>query len=203
MPKFQFISGAFDSLSHMMEIYFSEPNDNNVSDVMNEALMRSAVDNIRAILVDPHDEGARSNLVWLATMAENRILKLGKKTDFQCHILEHSLGAYTFCNHGAGLAVLHPVYYRHIVKDGTKKFARFAEKVFDIDPSEGDELTRAQKGIEALTAFIKEIGLPTRLRDMNIDHAVLVDVAAGCVASPGSFRQLGKEEIREIFEEAY
>ena len=63
---------------------------------MNEALMRSAVDNIRAILVDPHDEGARSNLVWLATMAENRILKLGKKTDFQCHILEHSLGAYTF-----------------------------------------------------------------------------------------------------------
>ena len=203
VPKFQFISGAFDSLSHMMEIYFSEPNDNNVSDVMNEALMRSAVDNIRAILVDPHDEGARSNLVWLATMAENRILKLGKKTDFQCHILEHSLGAYTFCNHGAGLAVLHPVYYRHIVKDGTKKFARFAEKVFDIDPSEGDELTRAQKGIEALTAFIKEIGLPTRLRDMNIDHAVLVDVAAGCVASPGSFRQLGKEEIREIFEEAY
>ena len=77
------------------------------------------------------------------------------------------------------------------------------KKVFDIDPSEGDELTRAQKGIEALTAFIKEIGLPTRLRDMNIDHAVLVDVAAGCVASPGSFRQLGKEEIREIFEEAY
>ena len=203
VPKFQFISGAFDSLSHMMEIYFSEPNDNNVSDVMNEALMRSAVDNIRAILVDPHDEGARSNLVWLATMAENRILKLGKKTDFQCHILEHSLGAYTFCNHGAGLAVLHTVYYRHIVKDGTKKFARFAEKVFDIDPSEGDELTRAQKAIEALTAFIKEIGLPTRLRDMNIDHAVLVDVAAGCVASPGSFRQLGKEEIREIFEEAY
>ncbi|MBS5582481.1 MAG: iron-containing alcohol dehydrogenase [Megasphaera sp.] len=204
VPTFQFISGAFDSLSHMMEIYFSEPNDNNVSDVMNEALMRSVVDNIRAILDNPKDEGARSNLVWLSTMAENRILKLGKTTDFQCHILEHSLGAYTFCNHGAGLAVLHPVYYGHIVKDGAPKFARFAEKVFDISADEGDVVvTRAQKGIEALAAFIKEIGLPTKLRDMNIDHDVLDDVAAGCVASPGSFRQMGKEEIREIFEEAY
>lgn len=33
---------------------------------------------------------------------------------------------------------------------------------------------------------------------MNIDHDVLDDVAAGCVASSGSFRQMGKEEIREI-----
>ena len=95
------------------------------------------------------------------------------------------------------------MYYGHIVKDGAPKFARFAEKVFDISADEGDVVTRAQKGIEALAAFIKEIGLPTRLRDMNIDHDVLDDVAAGCVASSGSFRQMGKEEIREIFEEAY
>lgn len=32
----------------------------------------------------------------------------GKKTDFECHQMEHRLGAYTNCNHGAGLAVLHP-----------------------------------------------------------------------------------------------
>ena len=33
----------------------------------------------------------------------------GKKTDFECHQMEHRLGAYTNCNHGAGLAVLPPV----------------------------------------------------------------------------------------------
>lgn len=42
----------------------------------------------------------------------------GKKTDFECHQMEHRLGAYTNCNHGAGLAVLHPAYYRHICKAG-------------------------------------------------------------------------------------
>jgi alcohol dehydrogenase YqhD (iron-dependent ADH family) len=33
-------------------------------------------------------------------MAENGMLKIGKKTDFQAHMLEHQLGAYTDCNHG-------------------------------------------------------------------------------------------------------
>ena len=203
VPMKQEISGAFDSLSHMMEIYFSEPDDDNVSDVMNEALMKSVVSNIRKIIADPKDYNTRSNLVWLSTMAENRILKLGKKMDFQCHILEHSLGAYTSCNHGAGLAVLHPVYYRHIYKDGAVKFARFAEKVFDIPAAGKTTEELAREGVEALAAFIKEIGMPTRLRDLGVDRELLKPVAAGCVASPGSYRQLPAEEILQIFEEAY
>ena len=65
--------------------------------------------------------------MWDATMAENRVIKLGKKCDFECHQMEHQIGAFTNCNHGEGLAVLHPVYYRHIYKYGLKKFVRFAE----------------------------------------------------------------------------
>lgn len=58
-------------------------------------------------------------------MAENRIIKLGKKTDFECHQMEHQLGAFTDCSHGAGLAVLHPVYYRHIYKNGSENNCGF------------------------------------------------------------------------------
>lgn len=36
------------------------------------------------------------------------------------------------CNHGKGLAVLHPVYYRHICKDGLSKFVRFAVRVWGL-----------------------------------------------------------------------
>ena len=61
-------------------------------------------------------------------MAENGILKVGRVTDFECHQMEHQLGAYTDCNHGQGLAVLHPAYYRHILKDAPEKFARFAQE---------------------------------------------------------------------------
>lgn len=106
VPEFQMVSGAFDTLSHIMEIYFSEPNESNVSDDISEALMKNVITNLRAAIKNPEDYTARSNLMWDATMAENRIIKLGKKTDFECHQMEHQLGAYTNCNHGAGLAVL-------------------------------------------------------------------------------------------------
>lgn len=101
VPKFQMVSGAFDTLSHIMEIYFSEPNESNVSDDISEALMKNVITNLRAAIKNPEDYTARSNLMWDATMAENRIIKLGKKTDFECHQMEHQLGAYTNCNHGA------------------------------------------------------------------------------------------------------
>ena len=44
---------------------------------------------------NPEDYTARSNLMWASSMAENRIVKLGKQTDFQAHQIEHQLGAYT------------------------------------------------------------------------------------------------------------
>jgi len=128
VPKLQMISGAFDSFTHMMETYFSAPDVDNVSDSINEALMKSVVRNLRRAIENPQDYEARSNLVWLSTMAENRILKMGKKGDFQGHILEHSLGAFTDCNHGCGLAVLLPVYYRHIKSAGAEKLPALPAK---------------------------------------------------------------------------
>nr|MDE6863454.1 iron-containing alcohol dehydrogenase [Eubacterium sp.] len=111
VPNRQMVSGAFDTLSHIMETYFGEPNESNVSDDISQALMKNVIANLRAAIKNPEDYTARSNLMWDAAMAENRIIKLGKKTDFECHQMEHQLGAYTNCNHGEGLAVIHPVYY--------------------------------------------------------------------------------------------
>lgn len=81
VPMFQMISGGFDMLSHVMEIYFSGPDEDNVSDDMAEALMKNIIRNLRAAIRNPEDYTARSNLMWDAAMAENRVLKLGKRTE--------------------------------------------------------------------------------------------------------------------------
>ena len=128
------ISGAFDTLSHAMETYFGKPDENNLSDDINEAVMRSVIRNIRILLTDPENYDARSELAQASAMAENGVLKIGKVTDFQAHQIEHQLGAYTDCNHGAGLAVIHPVLYRHIYKSGAARFARFAQNVWASHP---------------------------------------------------------------------
>ena len=128
------ISGAFDTLSHAMEPCFGKPDENNLSDDINEAVMRSVIRSIRILLTDPENYDARSELAQASAMAENGVLKIGKVTDFQAHQIQHQLGAYTDCNHGAGLAVIHPVLYRHIYKSGAARFARFAQNVWASHP---------------------------------------------------------------------
>ena len=146
-------------------------------------------------------DGAK--LARASAMAENGVLKIGKVTDFQAHQLQHQLGAYTDCNHGAGLAVIHPVLYRHIYKSGAARFARFArfaQNVWGIAPKGSDGETAA--GIDALAAFIKEIGLLTTFTELGIpadtDFRAITDstnVTAGCC------KKLTRDEICEILQE--
>ncbi len=198
VPMKQVISGAFDTLSHAMETYFGKPDENNLSDDINEAVMRSVIRNIRILLTDPENYEARSELAWASAMAENGILKIGKITDFQAHQIEHQLGAYTNCNHGAGLAVIHPLLYLHIYKSGEARFARWAQNVWGIAPKGSDEET-ALAGINALTGFIKEIGLPTTFAELGIpadtDFRAVADstnITAGCC------KKLTHDEIYDI-----
>ena len=197
LPRMQVLSGAFDTLSHAMETYFGRSDRDNVSDQVALAIMHSTVVNMRALLRDIQDCTARSNLMWTSAMAENGILKVGRGTDFECHQMEHQLGAYTDCNHGQGLAVLHPAYYRHIVKDAPEKFARLGQVVFG---TEG-----AQAAVDALAAFIKECGLPTRLTELRsraeITPELLRQVADSVNLLQGGPRQLTHDEVYEIFME--
>ncbi|MDO5424325.1 MAG: iron-containing alcohol dehydrogenase [Eubacteriales bacterium] len=204
VPKFQMVSGGFDILSHIMETYFSEPNESNVSDDISEALMRNVIKSLRAAILNPEDYTARSNLMWDAAMAENRIIKLGKMCDFECHQMEHQLGAYTNCNHGAGLAVLHPVYYRHIYREGLAKFKQFAVNVWGISADGKTDEEIALAGIDALEDFIVEIGLPVTLQDLGVTESTdLKAIADSCNLAPGSYKKMSHEEILEIFKECF
>lgn len=202
LPMKQVISGAFDTLSHCMETYFGQPQEENLSDDINEAIMKSVIQNIRTLLKDEKNYHARSELMWASAMGENGILKIGKVTDFQAHQIEHQLGAYTDCNHGQGLAVIHPTLYRHIYKEAAGKFARFAKEVWGISGEDKSDEQTAAKGIDALEAFIKEIGMPSSLKEMGItDKEMLRKVADSSNITAGCCKKLTADEIFEILEE--
>lgn len=197
VPKMQVISGAFDTLSHAMETYFGNSDQDNVSDDVSLAIMKNTVVNMRRLIENADDMQARGNLMWDSAMAENGILKVGRLTDFQAHQIEHQLGAYTDCNHGQGLAVIHPAYYRHIVKDAEAKFARFSKEVFGAET--------AAEGVEALAGFIRTCGLPTKLGDLRskveITPEILRKVADTCNVIKCGPRELSRDEIYEILME--
>lgn len=204
LPAKQVISGAFDTLSHSMETYLGTPRDITLSDEIAEAVMRNVIRNIRVLLGDLDDKEARTELMWASAMAENGILKIGKITDFQAHQIEHQLGAYTDCNHGQGLAVIHPVLYRHIYKDSVKQFARMAEAVWGISPEGKSPEELAEAGIQALSDFVREIGLPSTFTEMGItDKSVLKKVTDTCNLTAGCCKKLSREEVLEILEECW
>ena len=183
--------------NHAVETYLGNSDEDHVSDDVALAIMRNTVVNTRRLNKDINDIQARSNFKWDSAMAENGILKVGRVTDFQAHQIEHQLGAFTDCNHGQGLAVIQPVYYRHIVKDAEEKFGRLAIEVFGESTAEG--------GVQALENFVKECGLPTKLGELKskvgITPEVLRKVADTCSIIQTNPRKLDRDEVYEILTE--
>ncbi len=204
VPRKQIASGGFGILSHIMETYFDGTNEDNVSDDIAEALMKNVIRNLRAAVKNPQDYSARSNLMWDASMAKNRVIKLGKRLDFKCHQLANQLSAYTGCRHGEAVAVLLPVYYRHICGGEPAKFARLAGQIWGICPVGKTEEGMALAGIKALEDFIREIGLPSGLREIGVHQDTdLKAVADSCTVIPCCCREMSREQIFQILQESF
>lgn len=201
VPKYQMISGIFDIFSHLMEQYFSG-DDDCTSDYLIEGLMLSLISASRKAIVNQEDYEARSNIMWCATMGLNKILGLSKTQDWEVHMIEHQLGAYTDCAHGIGLAIISPAYYRYIYRDGLHKFVRYAKVVWGVeDKGQGDEAI-ALEGINRLEAFIAELGIPGTLREVGATEEML-PLIANSTALGGGYKQLNAEDILAILKACY
>lgn len=201
VPKYQMVSGIFDTMSHLMEQYFTGEDDN-TTDYIIEGILESLIHSARIALKNPQDYEARSNLMWCATMGLNKLTGLSKEQDWEVHMIEHQLGAYTDCAHGVGLAIISIPYYRYIYRYGIDKFVRFAKKVWNVDVSGMTKEDAALAGIEKLADFIKELGLPTTLREIGATEEMLPKIANSAVLG-GGYKKLDASEILEILKQAY
>lgn len=202
VPKYQMTSGIFDTFSHLMEQYFSGTDDN-TTDYIIEGVMESLIHSARAALKNPEDYEARSNIMWCATMGLNTVTGLSKTQDWEVHMIEHQVGAYTDCAHGVGLAIVSVPYYKYIYKYGIDKFVRFAEKVWKVDVQGMSKDEAALAGIEKLSDFIKELGIPATLREIGATEEMLPLIADSTVILNGGYKELTAEEILNILKEAY
>ena len=201
VSKYQMTSGIFDIMSHLMEQYFSGEDDN-VTDYLIEGVLENLIGATRKALCDSTDYEARSNIMWCATVALNRITGLSKTQDWEVHNMEHQVGAYTDCAHGVGLAILSVPYYRHIYSYGLDKFVRFARKVWKVNEEGKSKEEIALAGIQALGAFIQEMGIPTTLREVGVSEEMLPLIAKSTIQG-GGYKVLTETEILKILQQAF
>ncbi len=198
LPQKQIVNGIADTLSHIWELYFSEPDTESVTDALAEALMRSVISSARAALKNPIDYTARANLMWASTFALCGMLNNGKKTDWASHNIEHPLSAVFDVAHGAGLAVIHPNYMKHFCSCAPARYARYAVQVWGVDPTGKSNLETAQEGIQCTRDFFNEIGAPSTLTELGIPESAIDDLADRTDMSCWAYQKLTRDDVKAI-----
>ncbi|OUM57964.1 hypothetical protein PIROE2DRAFT_21417 [Piromyces sp. E2] len=201
VPKYQMVSGVFDIMSHLMEQYFSGFDDN-TSDYLIEGIYKNVTRAVKIAINDPTNYEARSNIMWDATMALNRIVGLSKEQDWEVHNIEHQLSAYTNCSHGMGLCAISMPYYRYIYKFGLDKFVRFAKELWGVDDTGKTKEQVALEGIDRMEQFAKECGMATTLKELGATPEMLPDIANSCIEG-GGYKKVTHAEVLEILKNCY
>lgn len=201
LPKRQMVAGIYDIFNHICEQYFSGTDDN-TSDYIAEALMKSVVASSRVAIRDPEDYEARSNLMWTATWALNTLISCGKTTDWMVHMLGQAVGAYTDQTHGMTLAAVSLPYYRHILPYGLPKFKRFATEVWGVSPIGKTDDRIALEGLSAMEHWMREIGVAMSISELGATEEMLDGITDATFILDGGYKVLTKEEVREILRES-
>ena len=201
LPRYQMVSGIYDIFNHICEQYFCGADDN-TSDYLSEGLMRSVIHSSRIAVKNPQDYEARSNLMWTATWALNTLVECGKTGDWMVHMLGQAVGGVTNATHGMTLAAVSQAYYHHVLPYGLPKFKRFAEAVWDIDPAGKTDEEVALAGLDAMKAWMEEIGVVMHLTELGVDESMLDQIADLTFHMDGGYKALKRDEILAIFRES-
>ncbi len=201
LPKRQMVAGIYDIFNHICEQYFSGEDDN-TSDYIAEALMKSVIHSSLIAVKNPEDYEARSNIMWTATWALNTLIACGKSTDWMVHMIGQSVGAYTDATHGMTLAAVSLPYYRMIMPYGLNKFKRFATEVWGVSADGKTDEQIANEGLEAMKNWMKQLGVALSISELGATEDMLDGIADGTIILEGGYKTLTKEDVIRVLKDS-
>ena len=201
LPVRQTLAGVSDCINHIMEQYFCGEHIM-MNDAFMEGAIKSLMKNVRIVLEDPENYEARAEIFYATTLGCNGIYSLGNsESGWPMHAIEHALSGHYDINHGEGLAIVTPRWMKHILSEKTlERFVAFGTGVFGIDPAL-PEMEIAEKAIQSIHDFYREIGLPMTLREVGIDGSRIDEMAHHIAVNEGlenAWAPLHEEDIAAI-----
>lgn len=206
LPAYQTAAGATDIMMHTMERYFSKYEEMTLTDSISEALLRTVKDAALIVMKDPQNYRYRAQIMWASSLAHNDLTECGTEKDFATHRLEHELSALFGVTHGAGLAALWPSWARYVMHKHLNRFVQFAVNVMGVQNDFSNPEQTAERGIEAIEKFYREIGMPTNIHELlgrDITDDEIETMARKCSRdgkiTVGAMEVLTEKEMREIY----
>lgn len=205
LPAWQTASGITDMMAHIMERYFTNTADTEVTDRLCEGTLKAIIKEALTVIKEPENYGARANIMWAGTIAHNGICGVGCEEDWASHFMEHEVSALYDVTHGAGLAVIFPAWLTYMADHNVRKVAQFANRVWDVPASE-DKKAMALEGVARMKAFLHEIGMPTTFRELGIENPDISALVCRLHENKGEFVgnyvKLDRQATRQIYETA-
>ncbi len=203
LPAYQTACGATDIMAHIMERYFTNEQDVDLTDRLCEATLQAVIRAARIAVKNPEDYDARAQLMWASTIAHNDTLGVGRLGDWASHQIEHELSAKYDVAHGAGLAVVFPAWMRYQMDHNVMRFAQFAVRVWGCEMDFEHPEKTALNGIEAYERFMQEIGMPITFKELGAKTEDIPFMAAKVKRNPdgtiGNFRKLDTPALEAIY----
>lgn len=203
LPVFQTACGATDMMAHVLERYFTNTKDVEITDRLCEAVLLTVIKEAPKALANPADYEARANIMWAGMVAHNDICGVGREQDWSTHQIEHELSGLYDVAHGAGLAVMFPAWMKHVMHHDVMRFAQFAVRVWGCEMDFQNPENTAKQGIAKFEQFLTSIGMPIRFSELGAkaeDIPTMLKVLGLGTQTMGSFVKLTEEDVKKIYE---
>lgn len=201
LPSYQTACGITDMMAHILERYFTNEKNVELTDRLCEATLKTIINHAHTVIEDPTNYAARAEIMWSGTIAHNDSLGTGRIGDWASHDIEHELSGIYDIAHGAGLAIIFPAWMKFVYKHDLNRFVQFAHRVWDVEIDLNDLKKTALAGIKKTEQFFSSIGMPVTLEEVNIDSKHFEEMAKkGTERGPlGNFVKLYEEDVVNIY----
>ena len=204
LPAYQTACGCTDMMAHVMERYFTNTQEVEITDRLCESILLTIIKEAPKALTNPADYDARANLMWAGMVAHNDVCGVGREQDWSTHALEHELSALYDVAHGAGLAVMFPAWMKYVMNHDVMRFAQMAVRVWGCEMDFQQPEKTALQGIYKLEQFLSSMGMPVRFSGLGAkaeDIPTLVKTLfSSGAATLGNFVKLTADDARKIYE---
>ncbi|MGM0647890.1 MAG: iron-containing alcohol dehydrogenase [Bacteroidota bacterium] len=153
--------GIADLTAHALEAWFGK-GDASLSDRIVISIIKEAMDYGPELLNDLNNYELRAKIMYAATLALNGLTQNGRISgDWGVHALGHEMSLLFDIPHGASLTVAYPAWLKFHKKSAEQRIILLGRKLFGVHT--------ADETIEHLEYFFETLGVPTRLKDINLN----------------------------------
>ena len=167
LPAHVTAATGIDAMVHAIEAYTSNIRKNPVSDMYACEALRLLVGNIEQVIANGHDREARQAMLLGSLMAGQAFANAPVAA---VHALAYPLGGFYHIPHGLSNALVLPAVLRFNVSHAQPAYAELARVILPVEYHHDDDAVMAERFIQTLEKLIGACGLPSRLRDVPVQH---------------------------------